>query len=81
MAIRLLCVDDHPVVREGLRALLTREPDIEVVAVAESGEEGVALFEQLRPDVTLMDLKLREWAVWMRLPPFGAFSAMPGSLS
>lgn len=57
--IRVLCVDDHPVVREGIRAVLSIHPDIEVIATAGSGEEAVALFEQHRPDVTLMDMRMR----------------------
>jgi two-component system NarL family response regulator len=56
--IRLLCVDDHCVMLEGLSLLIGREPDLEVVASATSGEQAVALFEAHRPDVTLMDLQL-----------------------
>ena len=54
--IRVLIVDDHEIVREGLRTLLTEEPDIEVVGEASDGEEGVSLTFALRPDVVLMDL-------------------------
>lgn len=57
-AIRVLLADDHPVVREGLRGMLTAEPDIEVVGEAASGPEAVALAERLRPDVVLMDLRM-----------------------
>ena len=56
--VRLLCVDDHRVVREGLSAILGSQPDMEVVAQAATGELAVELFRQHRPDVTLMDLQL-----------------------
>ena len=56
--IRILVADDHPVVREGLRGMLSAESDIEVVAEAASGAEAVALFGALRPDVVLMDLRM-----------------------
>ncbi len=56
--MRLLCVDDHRVVREGLSAILGSQPDMEVVAQAATGELAVELFRQHRPDVTLMDLQL-----------------------
>ena len=56
--IRVVLADDHPVVREGLRGMLTAEPDIEVVGEAASGPEAVVLAERLRPDVVLMDLRM-----------------------
>ncbi len=56
--IRLLLVDDHPVVREGLRGMLAVEPDIEVVAECGSGGDAVRLAAELRPDVVLMDLRM-----------------------
>jgi DNA-binding NarL/FixJ family response regulator len=56
--IRVLCVDDHRIVREGLGMIIGREPDMEVVASAATGEEAVDLFERYQPDVTLMDLQL-----------------------
>jgi DNA-binding NarL/FixJ family response regulator len=56
--IRVLCVDDHLLVREGLALVIERQPDIRVVASASSGEEAIALYPQLRPDITLMDLQL-----------------------
>jgi DNA-binding NarL/FixJ family response regulator len=56
--IRVLCVDDHPLVREGITRKVELQPDMEVVATASTGEEAVTLFCQHRPDVTLMDLQL-----------------------
>ena len=55
-SIRVLIVDDHGVVREGLRAYLELEPDIEVVGEARDGQEGVRRALELQPDVVLMDL-------------------------
>jgi DNA-binding NarL/FixJ family response regulator len=56
--IQLLLVDDHPVVREGLRGMLAAEPDLEVVAECGSGAEAVRLAAELAPDVVLMDLRM-----------------------
>ena len=56
--IRVLCVDDHRIVREGIGLIIDREPDMKVVASAATGEEAVASFARERPDVTLMDLQL-----------------------
>jgi two-component system NarL family response regulator len=53
-----MCVDDHRIVREGLAALIDRQPDMKMVGSAGSGEEGIALHADLRPEVTLMDLQL-----------------------
>ena len=56
--IRVLSADDHPVVRNGIAAMIANEPDIEVVAQARDGAEAVALFEAHAPDVVLMDLRM-----------------------
>ncbi|MFB7027132.1 MULTISPECIES: response regulator [unclassified Streptomyces] len=56
--IRVLLVDDHQVVRRGLRTFLEVQDDIEVVGEASDGAEGVARAEELRPDVVLMDVKM-----------------------
>jgi DNA-binding NarL/FixJ family response regulator len=57
--IRVICVDDHRIVREGIALIIDREPDMTVVGTAASGEESVDLFRKERPDITLMDLRLR----------------------
>jgi DNA-binding NarL/FixJ family response regulator len=56
--IRVLLADDHAVLRAGLRALLSAEPDIEVVGEAADGQEAVALVERLKPDVVVMDITM-----------------------
>jgi DNA-binding NarL/FixJ family response regulator len=56
--IRILCVDDHAVVREGITRVLSRQRDMQVIGAVGTGEEGVAMFERHRPDLTLMDLQL-----------------------
>ncbi len=58
MAIRLLIVDDHPVVRDGLRGMFHDVADIEVVGEAASGTEALAVAARQRPDVVLMDLRM-----------------------
>lgn len=56
--IRLLLVDDHKVVRLGLRALLEAEPDIQVAGEAATATEAIQMIDQLRPDLVLMDIRL-----------------------
>jgi DNA-binding NarL/FixJ family response regulator len=58
--IRVLCVDDHPIVREGLTSIVALQPDMEIVGAAESGAEAVRLFRECSPDVVLVDLRLRD---------------------
>ncbi len=57
-AVTVLLVDDHPVVREGLRAMLSVEPEVIVVGEAANGREAIEAYFRLKPDVTLMDLLL-----------------------
>lgn len=57
--IRVLLVDDHQLVRQGTRALLTTAPDIEIVAESEDGDEALALARRLQPDLVLLDIRLR----------------------
>ncbi len=57
-AIRVMIVDDHPVVRKGLASFLGHEPDIEVVGLADSGEQALEMAAELLPDIVLMDLSM-----------------------
>ena len=67
--IRILTVDDHPVLRYGIAGLVGAEPDMEVVAQASTGREAIEQFRLHRPDVTLMDLQM---------PDMGGIEAMIG---
>jgi DNA-binding NarL/FixJ family response regulator len=58
--INVLTVDDHPLIREGIRSVLKAEPDITVVAEAGSGREAIECFRRQSPDVTLMDLQMSD---------------------
>ena len=56
--IRVLCVDDHPLMRVGIVAVIRHETDMDVAGEASTGREAIHLFQELRPDITLMDLRL-----------------------
>lgn len=56
--IRILTVDDHPLLRKGIAALVNAEPDMKLVAEASNGAEAIGMFREHRPDVTLMDLQM-----------------------
>lgn len=56
--IRVMCVEDHRIVREGLALIINQEPDMKVVGACATGDEAVSLYRTSRPDVTLMDLRL-----------------------
>ncbi|HSP67295.1 MAG TPA: response regulator transcription factor, partial [Bryobacteraceae bacterium] len=58
--IRVLCADDHPLVRKGIASILANEPDVELVGEAGNGREAVEQFRKLQPDVVLMDLRMPE---------------------
>jgi DNA-binding NarL/FixJ family response regulator len=58
--IRILCVDDHALLREGVTALLASQPDMTLVAEASNGREAIEQFRKHHPDVTLMDLQMPE---------------------
>jgi DNA-binding NarL/FixJ family response regulator len=65
--IRVMCVDDHPLVREGIGGLLSTAEDIELVAQASNGLEALQRFREFQPDITLMDLQM---------PTMGGINAM-----
>jgi len=56
--IRVLCVDDHPLMRVGIVAVIRHESDMDVAGEASTGREAIHLFQELQPDITLMDLRL-----------------------
>jgi DNA-binding NarL/FixJ family response regulator len=58
--IRVLAVDDHPLLREGIAALIATEEDMELIGEASNGREALGLFRKLKPDITLMDLQMPE---------------------
>ena len=60
MQIRILTVDDHPMLREGIAAAIARQPDMSIVGEATNGREAIETFRKTRPDVTLMDLQMPE---------------------
>jgi DNA-binding NarL/FixJ family response regulator len=57
-AIRVFSVDDHPALRAGIAAIVNNQPDMELIGCASDAREGIQMFRELRPDVTLMDLRL-----------------------
>jgi len=59
MGVRILLVEDHIVMREGLRGLISQEADMEVVGEANDGQQAIELARQLRPDVIIMDVRMR----------------------
>jgi DNA-binding NarL/FixJ family response regulator len=56
--IRVLCIDDHPTVRDGLSAIINLQPDMTLAGASPTGRDGLTQFRALRPDVTLVDLRL-----------------------
>ena len=58
MSIKILLADDHGIIRQGLRSLLEKQPDIEVVGEAEDGQKAIALVQQFVPDIVIMDITM-----------------------
>jgi len=77
--VRIALVDDHAILRQGLRSILDREPDLEVVGEASTDAEALALVERMRPDIVLLDLKLSAGSDFEGLGLCGRLSsAYPG---
>lgn len=77
MPIRVLLADDHALLREGLRALLDRSPDIEVVGEAGNGREALSLARELSPDLVLLDVAMPEMSGLDALPRFARLNPAP----
>lgn len=58
--LKIMCADDHPLVRKGIASIVGNEPDMELVAEASNGREAVEKFREFKPDVVLMDLRMPE---------------------
>jgi DNA-binding NarL/FixJ family response regulator len=78
--IRVLAVDDHPLFRGGIVALVAHQSDMSLVGEASNGHEAIQQFRALRPDVTLMDLQMPEMnGVDAMIAILGEFSALESS--
>ena len=62
--IRILICDDHPAVRNGLMDILTHQKDIKVIGEAKDGEEACELYDELLPDLLLLDLRMPKKVAW-----------------
>ncbi len=58
MSMKILLADDHKIIREGLRTLIEKQPDMEVVGEAENGRKAVQLIQELLPDIMVMDIAM-----------------------
>jgi DNA-binding NarL/FixJ family response regulator len=75
--IRIVCVDDHPIVREGLAGIFLLQPDMELVGQAASGKDAIDLYRRLQPDVLVLDLRLGDISGFEVMQQI--FSVFPGA--